>query len=455
MSATATLRPPAVAGRFYPADAAALRTALRQHLAAARPPAPALAPKAIVVPHAGYMYSGAVAASAYACLTPLRGRIRRVVLLGPAHRAPVVGLALPDTLAFGTPLGPVPVDADGVAALRGLPQVLQDANAHAAEHSLEVHLPFLQEVLGEFAVLPLVAGRVPTECVAETLERVWGGPETLLVVSSDLSHYHPYAVARHEDRGTAHDLLAMRSDIDHAHACGATVLNGLMHLARRRGMRPTLLDLRNSGDTGGDRSRVVGYAALALHESHGPALAPRLDRGGVLLRIARAAIGHRLGLALTWREGAAFLRERRASFVTLKSAGRLRGCIGSLAPTQSLLDDVKRNARAAAFADPRFAPLTLSEFDDVCLEISLLSETSPIEFDSESHLLAQLRPGIDGLILRHMQHCSTFLPQVWESLPRAQDFLAQLKRKAGLSADFWAPDIAVSRYTVERWAESR
>jgi hypothetical protein len=454
MQAVATHRPAAVAGSFYPGAPEPLRAAVRHYLDEARPHAAGPVPKALIVPHAGYVYSGGVAASAYARLLPLRGTVRRVVLLGPTHRVAVRGLALPGVDAFTTPLGQVPVDAAAVAAISDLPQVLVSAEAHAREHSLEVHLPFLQEVLGAFSLLPLAVGRVPPEAVAEVLERVWGERETLVLISSDLSHYHSYAMARHEDRGTVQDMLALRTDIDHEHACGATPVNGLLLVARRKGLRPRLLDLRNSGDTAGDKSRVVGYASIALLEP-GPAEAatPGNDRGEVLLRIARATIGRQLGVPLTAREEAPFLADRRASFVTLKAGGRLRGCIGSLAAYQPLLDDVKKNARAAAFQDPRFPPLTLPEFDAIAVEVSLLSPQAPLSFTSEQDLLAQLRPGIDGLVLSHGQHRGTFLPQVWESLPRPEDFLAQLKRKAGLATDFWADGIAVSRYTVDKWSE--
>jgi AmmeMemoRadiSam system protein B/AmmeMemoRadiSam system protein A len=454
MQATAVIRPAAVAGAFYPAAPEPLRAGVRHYLEEARPHASGPVPKALIVPHAGYVYSGPVAASAYARLVPLRGIVRRVVLLGPTHRVAVRGLALPGVDAFATPLGQVPMDVAAVAAIADLPQVLVSQEAHAREHSLEVHLPFLQEVLGDFALLPLAVGRVPPKAVAEVLERVWGGPETLVLISSDLSHYHPYPMARHEDRGTVQDMLALRTDIDHEHACGATPVNGLLLVARRKGLRPRLLDLRNSGDTAGDKSRVVGYASIAFHEPHpGEAGAPGAGRGEVLLRIARATIGRQLGVPLSAREEAPFLAEQRASFVTLKAGGRLRGCIGSLAAYQPLLDDVKKNARAAAFQDPRFKSLTMPEFDAVSVEVSLLSPQAPLSFASQQELLSQLRPGIDGLVLSHGTQRGTFLPQVWETLPRPEDFLAQLKRKAGLPTDFWADGIAVSRYTVEKWSE--
>lgn len=257
------LRPAAVAGMFYPESAAALAQEVGQMLAAA-PALPALHPKAIIVPHAGYIYSGPVAASIYAPLERLRGTVRRVVLLGPTHRVAVDGLALPASAAFSTPLGIIPIDGPAVEAIRGLPQVVISDAAHALEHSLEVQLPFLQTVLDEFSLLPLAVGRATAAEVAEVLECLWGGDETLIVISSDLSHYLPYDTARNTDAATARHIVALDPHIDHQQACGATPVNGLLLAARRHGLEARLIDLRNSGDTAGDRSRVVGYGAFSF-----------------------------------------------------------------------------------------------------------------------------------------------------------------------------------------------
>lgn len=266
-SQSSHLRPPAVAGLFYPADAALLARSVSELLAAVAPVADRPLPKAIIVPHAGYSYSGPTAAQVYARLQPLRGRIRRVVLLGPTHRVAVQGLAVPAATVFATPLGAVAVDARSVAALRALPQVVTSDEVHRLEHSLEVQLPFLQAVLGDFTLVPLAVGEASPEEVAQVLRQVWGGPETLIVVSSDLSHYHPYAEARALDQATADAILHLRNDLDHGQACGATPVCGLTLLARELGLQPELVDLRNSGDTCGDRNRVVGYASFAFHET--------------------------------------------------------------------------------------------------------------------------------------------------------------------------------------------
>lgn len=256
------IRQPAVAGLFYPDDPGILLRDVRSLLASAH--ARALAPKALIVPHAGYIYSGSIAASAYATLGTVATRIRRVVLLGPAHRVAVHGLALPDADAFATPLGGVPLDLDAVRSISHLPQVVLSSKAHKEEHSLEVQLPFLQAVLGDFKLLPLVVGMASAEEVAEVLELLWGEDETLIVISSDLSHYLPYEAAKSIDTATVQHMLRLEQPVVHEQACGATPINGLMLAASRHHLVPHLLDLRNSGDTAGSRDGVVGYAALAF-----------------------------------------------------------------------------------------------------------------------------------------------------------------------------------------------
>ncbi|MEI2765079.1 MAG: AmmeMemoRadiSam system protein B [Dermatophilaceae bacterium] len=260
------VRPAAVAGSFYPGDPDTLRRRVDALLedARARVPADLPAPQALLLPHAGYAYSGAVAALGYAALARSADRIERVVLLGPTHRVAVEGLALPDASALRTPLGEVPVAALPPEIRATLPWLVDSAAVHAREHALEVHLPFLQAVLPRATVVPLAVGRAAPDDVAAVLEALWGGPETLVVVSSDLSHYHPHERAGALDRATVERVLRLRGPVTHDQACGATPLNGLLVQARRRGLRPILLGQCTSGDTAGDRRRVVGYAAVAF-----------------------------------------------------------------------------------------------------------------------------------------------------------------------------------------------
>ena len=446
-------RSPAVAGSFYPAGADELGCSVAAMLAAAQPERPARPPKALIVPHAGYIYSGPVAASAYARLAPLAGRIRRVVLLGPVHRVPVRGLALPSVNAFATPLGDIPLDDAAMSAITDLPQVTVSDAVHAQEHSLEVHLPFLQSVLGDFRLLPLAVGDATPAEVAGVLERVWGGEETLIVISSDLSHFLPYAEAARTDAESVKHIIGLQPELSHAQACGATTVNGLLNYAARHGLEAELLDLRNSGDTAGDRSRVVGYAAVAFYEP-GKQTSDSDEQGDTLLAVARNAIATRLGSRGVEFTLDDWLQAPAATFVTLTQQGALRGCIGSLEPVRPLLEDVTTNAIAAATRDFRFPPLQAGELDRTHIEVSLLSDCVAMDFDSEQQAVAQLRPGIDGVVLQYEQARSTFLPQVWESLPRVEDFLAALKQKAGLPGHFWHADVRLSRYTVNKWKET-
>ena len=270
------VRPPAVAGRFYPGDRGRLRAAVAGYVDCARAHSgagDARVPKAIIGPHAGYMYSGPVAGTAYASVSSARGVVERVVLIGPAHRVAVDGLVLPSADALLTPIGPAPVDRAAREVALTCTGVGTDDDAHAEEHSLEVHLPFVQHVLGtEVQVLPLLVGRAAPQTVAAVVDALWGGRETLVVVSSDLSHYHPYAVAQARDRRTASAIVNGEVDAIGPHeACGAFPIRGLLTVARRKALDARLLDLRNSGDTAGSTDRVVGYGAFAFSEHSGDA----------------------------------------------------------------------------------------------------------------------------------------------------------------------------------------
>lgn len=447
---TGTTRPAAVAGHFYPGDRETLARTVQEMLSGAGAAGPA--PKALIVPHAGYVYSGPVAARAYATLASCRDRIRRVVLLGPAHRVYLKGLALPSARRFETPLGAVEIDQEAVAQVRELPQVSVMDAAHAQEHSLEVHLPFLQSCLSDFKLVPLVVGDAPPADVAEVLQLLWGGDETLVVISSDLSHYHDYDTARRIDNATCRAIETLRLDlIGPREACGCMPIRGLLKLADQSNLRVQLLDMRNSGDTAGPRDRVVGYASFAVF----PDADPRARHERRLLQAARASVRHGMQTGRPLLPDPAMYDEalRRPSgvFVTLTLNGQLRGCIGQLEAREPLITGVGRYAFAAAFQDPRFAPITAREFSGIHLSISVLSRAEPLPFASEPELVATLRPGIDGLIIERGELRSTFLPAVWDSLPAADEFLRHLKQKAGIAAGD-APERAW-RYTAESISE--
>lgn len=431
---TDTIRRPGVAGYFYPYDPGELRQMLEtllQNTATRAPP-----PKALIAPHAGYVYSGPVAATAYATLLPVRQQIKKVVLLGPAHRVHLRGMALSTATRFATPLGMIAVDTELKTRLSALRQISMVDAAFDQEHSLEVHLPFLQTVLEDFSVLPLVVGDTTTTEVAEVLESVWGGEETLIVISSDLSHYHDYRTAGSLDRQTGELIRTFSQDKLGPHqACGYRPISGLLQIAAQRAMELAVLDIRNSGDTAGSRDRVVGYGAFSLHAPQ--QLSPS-DRQQ-LLDLAFASIDHGLtenkALVPDINRYSHPLTAYRAEFVTLMLDGELRGCIGTTEANLPLVNAIADSAFNAAFSDPRFRKLTRSEYERLHVDISVLSPLRALDFESEQTLMDQLRPRKDGLVISGGGKRSTFLPSVWKQLPGPEKFLARLKAKAGISAD--------------------
>ncbi len=466
----ASIRPAAVAGSFYPANAGELSATVRAYLSAAKVPEGAAVPKAIIAPHAGHVYSGPVAASVYARLAPARGRITRVVLIGPSHRAAFQGMALTTAAAYETPLGMIPIDTQAVRALWGIPGVRMLDAVHGPEHSLEVHLPFLQEVLGSFDLVPIVAGDAGPETVSEVLDAAWGGPETLIVVSTDLSHYLPYEACCATDARTVKAIETLDTDaIGFDQACGRVPVRGLLASLRKRGLKMTTVDVRNSGDTSGKRDKVVGYGAWVCVDpsaclppsatesrpASGKTAAasapnPLLRHGETLLRLAAASIRHGLNTGRPFpvdvEKFDPELRAPGAAFVTLYREKMLRGCIGSIQAHRPLVTDVAVNAQGAAFADSRFRPLGQAELNGLELSISVLTPPTPMSFRDEADLLAQMRPGVDGLILEDKGHRGLFLPMVWESLPSPVEFLNNLKLKAHLPESHWSPTVAVSRF---------
>jgi len=258
------VRPAAVAGMFYPGEQGALRAMIDQMLGSARAQASMTAGlEAVIVPHAGYIYSGSTAALSYVLLEQLVDKIKHVVIVGPTHRVGIRGIALPDADAMATPLGEVPLWAEGVRLALAQPLVVTSEAVHAEEHSIEVQLPFIQTVLPDADVLPLAAGWVEPQAVTTILQAVWS-PDTMIVISSDLSHYHPYHEAQAIDQATVAQILALDPAINHDQACGATGVDAVILAAQDRGLAPHLLGMCNSGDTAGDKSRVVGYAAVGF-----------------------------------------------------------------------------------------------------------------------------------------------------------------------------------------------
>lgn len=442
---------PVVAGSFYPAEAGALSAAVDDMLAKAGS-AETPNPKTLILPHAGYKYSGPIAAAGVA---RLRSGIRRVVVLGPSHRHRFNGIAVPDAEAMATPLGAVPIDRNTVAALQKHPNVATVPEAFAREHSIEVELPFLQKRLGDFSLVPLVIGDIAPERVAEVLRTVWNGPETLIVVSTDLTHFLKAADAESIDLATARAIETAESGgLTGREACGYRPLAAFLQVAAERGLRLTRLALGHSGDVTGDRSRVVGYGAWAAYRPDIPSLPAPLRH--VALRTAAQSLFTRATRGTTPKVSlqsyAAPLQTIGASFVTLTKEGRLRGCIGSLKAHRPLAEDIAANAIKAGFHDPRFSPVTEADIRASEIEIALLSRPAPMRFDNEGDLCDQLRPGRDGLILQSGRKRGTFLPKVWDALETPEKFLNGLKVKAGLDRDTWPDDVQIHRYAAESFS---
>ncbi len=450
MDTISKIREPQVAGMFYPAEPEACAALVARSLAAAKPSAADRA-KLVIAPHAGHVYSGPIAATVYKPLEKARDRISRVVLVGVAHRVPFKGIVTTGATHWKTPLGLVPIDGDWLHRA-GVP-VMEEA--FAGEHSLEVHLPFLQTVLGDFALLPLIVGGASHQEVADVLERVWGGPETLIVISSDMSHFHDYETAQRLDAATRAAIEALEPErLSGEGACGYRAIGGALLQARKRDMRVTGVDFRNSGDTAGARDRVVGYGAFIMEYAHDARLG-ETERGIALDAVRQALkVASRDGeepRVKSWHGVPEPLKAMRASFVTLTSGGRLRGCVGSLVAQRPLLADIVANARNAGFQDRRFDPLSAGELAGLDIEVSVLSYPRPIAFASEAELVRAIRPDVDGLILTDGNSRGLFLPSVWESLPDVHDFLRQLKRKAGLAPDHWSKSLRVHRFTAEKF----
>jgi AmmeMemoRadiSam system protein B/AmmeMemoRadiSam system protein A len=467
------IRPPAVAGTFYPADADILRSEIDGLIDAALhsdATQNAAIPKAIIVPHAGLMFSGAIAALGFATVRALKGQIKRILIIGPAHRMAFQGIALAKADGFATPLGNMRCDLMALQTALSLPQVQMLDDAHKLEHGLEIELPFIQRLFGETAdigIVPLLVSRCSPRQVGEVIEKLWGGPETLIVISSDLSHFHDYDTAKRMDANTRRMIETFDAEnIGSDDACGALPVAGMLLSARNRNMRIETLGMRNSGDVTGDKSRVVGYGAWALYEeSNQPMTKPDSTednfakatedlikaQGPAMLDLCRKSILHGLEtgapLHVSASEVAPALAAPGACFVTLKKSGQLRGCIGSIIAHADLATDLCENAFKAAFRDPRFAGLSKDEInDDLELSISVLSPPHPFAFQDEADLIARLTPFEDGIILSDGNRRGLFLPQVWDQLPDPKDFVAHLKRKAGLPTDYWSNTMQAQRF---------
>jgi len=461
-----SVRNPAVSGTFYPASESRLKEMIKGFVQKARHRKPKLSENrrltALVMPHAGYVYSGPVAA--YVAFALSGKKFDKVIVMGPDHYVGFSGAAVSDADAYLTPLGLVPIHPDAALLKKKYPFFKSSPESDKREHSIEVILPFLQVFLPKFELVPVVMGPYDVNAYLSAIDSI-RDEHTLIVVSTDLSHYLPYDEAVRRDTETINAILGLdmkRLTNGSNRACGIFPLMVLINLARRHHWIPILLDRANSGDTAGNRDRVVGYAAIAFYgekimpdtNETGKGINP--EKGIVLLELARKTIAQRLGVPyipsadLEKALKDPFFSEKRGTFVTLTINGRLRGCIGNIAPDRSIASGVTDNAVNAAFQDPRFSPLTPDEFKKIHIEVSLLTEPKPLDFNGPDDLLAKIRPGIDGLIIRKGIYSATFLPQVWDQLPDKRDFLGHLCLKAGLPENEWRkPGLKVFTYQVQ------
>ncbi len=463
------VRQPVFAGRFYPQDPERLHRLLTELDVQARA-TPVHLPakrtlKAVVMPHAGYIYSGWTAAHAGHVLR--EQRYAKLIVVAPDHRVGFRNAVISDVDAYQTPLGRIRLHADAGRLRRRNPLFGFSHRSDNHEHALEVVLPFLQHYLGTFELVPIVMGPGDIDRLADALTPLLDA-DTLLVVSSDLSHYLPYEKAQKHDRETLDlisglevDALGRRANC----ACGKIPLQVLMTLARRLEWEPTLLHYANSGDTAGDKGRVVGYAALAFFgdEAGGSARQPAdlsRDQGALLVRLARQTIMAALQNGPSDVSDEAGLPEtpvfaqRRGNFVTLEARGRLRGCIGNLVSDEPLHTSVPRNALKAAFRDPRFPPLVPDELETLSVSVSVLSAPVRLRYHDADDLLERIVPYRDGVILQQGTARATFLPQVWEQLPEPEVFLSALCRKAGLQPDSWRREtLVVHTYRAQSFDE--
>ncbi|MDA8138320.1 MAG: AmmeMemoRadiSam system protein B [Desulfobacteraceae bacterium] len=464
-----TVRPAVWAGKFYPAAAAELRQTIHDLIDQAartpfRPPAQGRL-KALILPHAGYIYSGATAAHAHQALAGTT--FAKVILMGPDHRVGFANGAVSAADVWATPLGKIPVHADALK-LRANAALFRPIEASdLQEHSVEVILPFLQTDLSSFQLVPIVLGTCDPGQIATALAPLLDD-RTLLVASTDLSHYLPYDQAVAKDKQTIQAVLDLNDQplvSDDNRMCGRYPVAVLLQLARRFQWRPMLMHYANSGDTAGDRNAVVGYAAVAFYgDTMMDTQSSRLtsEQGQVLLQLARQTLKEKFKSAKTGDPGAPpaallkdpALQSSSGIFVTLKMDHDLRGCIGTLTGRGPIVEEVREYSLHAAFDDPRFKPLTAKELERVTIEVSVLTKPQPLEYAGADDLIAKLRPNVDGVILKKGYRSATFLPQVWEQLPKPESFLTHLCLKAGLEGDAWRRErLEVETYQVQYFEE--
>lgn len=466
------IRKPVYAGSFYPDTPEKLNAVIKQFVNKVKPIPKIRLPhsplRALIIPHAGYIYSGWTAA--HISLVLKENQFRKVIVMGPDHRIGFQGGAISDVSAYETPLGKILMSKDAVRLRQNKYLFRTIPVSDRLEHSVEVVLPYLQYFLKKFEIVPVVLGQ--GQNLAENVTAAMNhllDPATLLVASSDLSHYLPYQDAVLKDRETIEMILDLKvNDLAKREnaACGMIPILVVINMACQHNWQPVLLHYSNSGDTAGDRLRVVGYTVIAFYG--GLSMQNRMesfqslnrDQGQMLVKLARKTIEERfdkcsIKVDPDLMDESAF-KEKRGTFVTLTINHQLRGCIGNLDSTDSIVEGIERNAVNAAFRDPRFPPLKAHELDRVEIEVSILTEPQLLNYKDSKELLSKLRVHVDGVILRKGSASATFLPQVWEQLPQPETFLSHLCTKAGLPADTWKKgNLDILTYQVQCFEEEK
>lgn len=452
----ADIREPAVSGSFYPNDEKELKQMISNFfLSVKNKKDDNKKIRALICPHAGYIYSGPIAASGFSLIKG--NSYKKIFIIGPSHQVYLDKPAIPKYKFFKTPLGLVKI-WDEVDKFKKEKIITFDNTPHIPEHCIEVELPFLQSILKDITIVPILIGESYEKELSDVLKK-YIDEETLIIVSSDLSHYYTYDEAKKLDRQCVETIL--KNDIIgmyNQEACGKYPIITLMYLAKQFGWEAELIDLRNSGDTSGLKDRVVGYGAIAFYEknenkSSNSNLSEQEKK--YLLTLAREAITkENKNLNVDQNKLSNFLKQNRGCFVTLTINNELRGCVGYIKPIKPLYQAVIDNAYNSAYSDYRFNPVSKNEINDLKIEISILTVPKKLSFSSSKDLLNKLNPLKDGVIINKDGYSATFLPQVWEELPNKVDFLEQLCLKAGLNKDAWQEKgFEVEIYHVEYFKE--
>jgi MEMO1 family protein len=401
--------------------------------------------RAIIVPHAGYVYSGQLASNAFQYLNK---NIQTVFVIAPPHYVPVNDISLSSFDTWETPLGKTGVNNEINDELNKIFGYNFQAEAFEQEHSIEVQIPFIQHYLPNAKIVPILTNNIKK--TKEIISNYWSNPKNGFVISSDLSHFNESENAKKIDKITAEMIETKNSDnFSSTQACGAVGICALVDVAKEKNYSLIRIGMYNSGDVTGENSKVVGYGSWILYEGEKNGFIKKYFSNYVIDVCKKSILARLDNENLTLENIPAVFLESGASFVTLEKNDDLRGCIGSIIAHRALINDLAQNAQNSAFSDPRFQPLKKDEFKDLSINVSLLSSPQKMSFKDEQDLLIQIRPNIDGIIIKDGNYQSVYLPSVWEQIPEKEFFLESLKIKAGMSPKHFSPTFEAYKYTTE------